>query len=83
MRYEKVTILHCAVLPLLATAGMAANQYLVSGSYSALIAPVAGIAAISFFPMGLARYFPLDKKGKHGKSTGKAPQPTPKPTHAE
>lgn len=83
MRYEKVTALHCAVSPAVAALGMAAHQYLVSGSYGAMIAPVAGFATVSFLPMIFAHYVPLDRWRKHSKHSGKAPQPTPKPTHAE
>jgi hypothetical protein len=83
MRYEKVTLVHVAAVPVLYAVGMNAYQYVTGAhDYVSTIVPTIVIAAISVTPYVLARLLPFGRKTKDSKAQRPAPQPSPmKPQH--
>ncbi len=84
MRYEKLTVMHCAIVTLGVAGITAAYQHVIGvPDYQAVVVPTTLTAAISGANYLLARYVPFgNKKKDKGKVSRPAPQPTPmKPQH--
>ena len=81
MRYEKLTVMHCAIVTLGVAGITAAYQHVIGvPDYQAVVVPTTLTAAISGANYLLARYTPFGGKTKKTGGKQKAvPQPTLKP----
>lgn len=83
MRYEKLTVAHCAIVASAYAIGANAYQYFTTQDYTSTIVPTGIVLAVSVATYAAARWIPFGgkSKGRNGKPQKTAPQPTLKPAH--